>query len=215
MGESETPDNEWVTAMATIEPKTGTAAEEPTTRRTVLYGAPPFTVDDLLKFPDDGNRYELFNGSLLVSPAPTPQHQDAIFLLQTILHQAAPPHMKVYSTVNVRASDSDLYIPDLVVVPKERARSVRLMFAPEDVRLAVEVVSPSTRTRDRAIKATAYAAAGIPAYWRVELDEGPKLYVHELDDDSYRGPTAHEAGAKVSLSQPFPVIFDPADLTDY
>ncbi|MEO3888931.1 Uma2 family endonuclease [Nonomuraea sp. B5E05] len=201
--------------MATIEPKSGTAADEPTTRRTVLPGAPPFTVDDLLRFPDDGNRYELFNGSLLVSPAPTPLHQDAIFLLQTILHQAAPPHLKVFSTVNVRASDKDFYIPDIVVVPKERARSVKLMFAPEDVLLAVEVVSPTTKIRDRATKAAAYAAAGIPTYWRVELDEGPALYVHELDEGSYRGPSTHQAGDKVSLSAPYPVSFDPADLTDY
>ncbi|MFC7588440.1 hypothetical protein ACFQYP_35580 [Nonomuraea antimicrobica] len=50
--------------MATIEPTD--------TERTVLPGRPPFTVDDLLNFPDDGNRYELFNGSLLVSPSPTP-----------------------------------------------------------------------------------------------------------------------------------------------
>ncbi|SEG85648.1 hypothetical protein SAMN05444920_105568 [Nonomuraea solani] len=58
--------------MATIEPTTGSAVGEPAPRRTVLPGAPPFTVDDLLKFPDDGNRYELFNGSLVVSPAPPP-----------------------------------------------------------------------------------------------------------------------------------------------
>ncbi len=61
MGEGETPDTEWVTAMATIEPTERTA-----------FPAAPFTVDDLFNFPDDGNRYELFNGSLVVSPAPTP-----------------------------------------------------------------------------------------------------------------------------------------------
>lgn len=72
MREGVTPDTEQVTAMATIEPTTGSAVGEPAPRRTVLPGAPPFTVDDLLKFPDDGNRYELFNGSLVVSPAPPP-----------------------------------------------------------------------------------------------------------------------------------------------
>ncbi|MCK2220523.1 Uma2 family endonuclease [Actinomadura sp. ATCC 31491] len=192
--------------MATIEPTS--------TRRTVLPGAPPFTVDDLLKFPDDGNRYELFNGSLVVSPAPTPLHQDVIFILQTILHQAAPSHFKVLSTVNVRASDKDLYIPDIVVVPKARARAVRLMFDPADVLLAVEVVSPSTKVHDRGTKATAYAAAGIPAYWRVEPLEGPTLYVSELDGDVYRGPSAHKPGTTVTLAAPYPVTLDPADLVD-
>ncbi|MFI7110771.1 Uma2 family endonuclease [Nonomuraea sp. NPDC050227] len=205
MDKGVTPDTEWVTALAI----------EPTTRRTVLPGAPPFTVDDLLRFPDDGNRYELFNGSLVVSPAPTPPHQDAIFLLQTILHRALPAQLKVYSTVNVRASERDLFIPDLAVVTRDKARNVKLVFEAADVLLAVEVVSPSTKTHDRGNKAAAYAAAGIPAYWRIELDEGPSLYVYELDGGSYREPVAHKAGTMVSLSSPCPVSFDPEELVDY
>jgi Uma2 family endonuclease len=190
------------------------ATIEPTARRKIVLPAPPYTVDDLLKLPDDGNRYELFNGSLVVSPAPSPLHQDVIFLLQTILHQAAPPDLKVYSTVNVRASEKDLYIPDLVVVPRVRAKAVGLMFTPSDVLLAVEVGSPSTQARDRGLKTEAYAAAGIPIYWRIEPSEGPTLYVYELDGDAYKAPTAHKAGTAVSLSLPYPVSFDPADLID-
>jgi Uma2 family endonuclease len=194
----------WVTAMAI----------EPTARRTVLPGVPPFTVDDLLRFPDDGNRYELFNGSLVVSPAPSLLHQDVIFLLQTILHQAAPSDLKVYTTVNVRASEKDLYIPDLVVVPRATAKSVKLMLAPDNLLLAVEVVSPSTRAHDSGAKAVAYATAGIPLYWRIEPHEGPTLYVYELDGDSYKPPTAYKAGTTVTLTSPYPVTFDPADLID-
>ncbi|MFI7640190.1 Uma2 family endonuclease [Nonomuraea sp. NPDC049400] len=190
--------------MATIEPTAGRAA----------FPSAPYTVDDLLKFPDDGNRYELFNGSLVVSPAPSLLHQDVIFFLQTILHQAAPSHVKVYSTVNVRPSDEDLYIPDLVVVSRANVKSTKVMLAPSDVLLAVEVVSPSTKMHDRGTKAVAYAAAGIPLYWRIEPFEGPTLYVYELDGDSYKEPTAHKAGTIVSLSSPYSVSFDPADLVD-
>ncbi|WP_344482906.1 Uma2 family endonuclease [Nonomuraea monospora] len=174
----------------------------------------PFTVDDLLEFPDDGHRYELFNGSLLVSPAPTPPHQDAIFVLQMILHQAKPPHLKVFSTVNVRASDIDFYIPDLVVVPKIAARNTKLMFRPSDVLLAVEVVSPSTKSTDRRLKPEAYAAAGIPSYWRFESSPGPELHVYELDGGAYSEPSVHKAGTTVTLSAPYTVSFDPADLID-
>ncbi|MFC4119242.1 Uma2 family endonuclease [Nonomuraea zeae] len=188
------------------------ATIEPTTRRTVLPGAPPFTVDDLLKFPDDGNRYELINGSLVVSPAPTPLHQRVIFRLQRILDDAAPPELEALSTVNVRHSDKDFYIPDLVVVPEALSESVGLMFAPGNLLLAVEVVSPSTKTHDRATKTAAYAAAGIPVYWRVEPDEGLTLHIYELDGDVYQEPTAYKAGTTVSLSSPYPVSFDPADL---
>ncbi|HLU75591.1 MAG TPA: Uma2 family endonuclease [Nonomuraea sp.] len=188
------------------------ATSEPTTTSTVLPGRPPFTVDDLLKFPDDGNRYELFNGSLLVSPAPTPLHQRVIFRLQRVLDDASPPELEPLSTVNLRVSDKDFFIPDLVVVPMASTEQVELMFSPEHLLLAVEIVSPSTKARDRALKVEAYAAAGIPVYWRVELDEGPTLYVYELDGDEYGPPTAYKAGTTADLAKPFPVSFDPAEL---
>ncbi|WP_113702811.1 Uma2 family endonuclease [Nonomuraea lactucae] len=203
MGEGEIRDNEWVTAMATTEPTTG---------RTVLPGVPPFTVDDLLKFPDDGNRYELFNGSLLVSPSPVPLHQRAIRRLERILEDAAPPHLEPLQAVNLRVSARDYFIPDLVVVPVEVTEAGELMLSPDDIRLVVEVVSPSTKARDRLLKVENYAAAGIPLYWRIELDEGPTVYVHELADEAYGPPTAHKAGAIATLDEPYSVAFDPAVL---
>ncbi|WP_433440482.1 Uma2 family endonuclease [Nonomuraea sp. CA-141351] len=185
------------------------ATFEPTAERKVVLPPPPYTVDDLLKLPDDGNRYELFNGSLLVSPAPTSPHQRAIFRLQIILNDAAPPELEPLATVNLRVTDKDYYIPDLVIVPADTAQ---LMFSPEELHLAVEVVSPSTKMRDKILKVGAYAAAGVPVYWRVELDEGPALYVYELNGDSYDPPTVYKAGEVANLTVPFPMSFDPADL---
>jgi Uma2 family endonuclease len=187
-------------------------ATEPTTARTVLPGVPPFTVDDLLKFPDDGNRYELFNGSLLVSPAPTLLHQLAITYTMDILLRAAPPDLVPLTTINLRVTDKDFFIPDVAVVSKDTARTVGLMSSPHHIRLAVEIVSPSTKLRDRALKTETYAAAGIPTYWRIELDEGPTVYVHELDGESYPTPTAYKAGTVASLTTPYPLTFDPGDL---
>ncbi|MET7465815.1 Uma2 family endonuclease [Nonomuraea sp. NPDC005501] len=206
MTEGEIRDNEWVLAMATTEPTSGS---------TVLPGVPPFTVDDLLTFPDDGNRYELFTGSLLVSPVPTPLHQRVTGRICIILGAAAPLELELLQTVTLRGSDVDLWIPDVVVVPAAATESVGLMFSPHDVRLAVEVVSPSSRAQDRLLKAGAYAAAGIPLYWRVETDEGPTIYVHELDGTTYRPPVAHKAGTVAELHAPFPVSFDPADLLSH
>jgi Uma2 family endonuclease len=188
------------------------ATIEPTTRRTVLPGVPPFTVDDLLKFPDDGNRYELFNGSLLVSPAPTPLHQRVITRALRFLEDAAPVGLEALSTVNLRISDKDYYIPDLVVVLDNATESVGLMFAPREIRLAVEVGSSSTRARDEGLKTLAYAAAGISTYWRIEPEEGPALYVYELDSGSYGPPEVYKAGTVATLSKPYAVSFDPADL---
>lgn len=203
MDEGETPDTGRVTTMATT---------EPTTRRTVLHGEPPFTVDDLLRFPDDGNRYELFNGSLLVSPSPVPLHQYAILRLARILEDAAPPELQPMQEVNLRVSGRDFFIPDLVVVPAETVEETELMFAPRDVLLAVEIVSPTTRARDRHLKRAAYAAAGIPAYWRVELSDGPSVHVHELAGDEYKPAEKYDAGEVARLSAPFEVSFDPAVL---
>ncbi|AWS41820.1 Uma2 family endonuclease [Streptosporangium sp. 'caverna'] len=188
------------------------ATTEPTTKRTVLQGEPPFTVDDLLTFPDDGNRYELFNGSLLVSPSPTPMHQYASLRLVRILEDAAPPEFQPLQEVNLRVGPRDFLIPDLVVVPTEALDRTELMFALNDILLAVEMVSPSTQTRDRHIKRSVYAAAGIPAYWRIELSEGPSLYVHELAGEEYKPAEKHEAGEIATLLAPFEMSFDPAVL---
>ncbi|MEV4379861.1 Uma2 family endonuclease [Streptosporangium sp. NPDC049644] len=204
MSEGETPDTEQVTTMAT---------KEPAARRTVLQGEPPFTVDDLLKFPDDGNRYELFNGSLLVSPSPVPLHQYASLRLARILEDAAPPDFQPLQEVNLRVGSRDFFIPDLVVVPTETVDERGLMFAPRDILLAVELVSPSTQSRDRHLKRAAYAAAGIPAYWRIELSEGPSVHVHELAGDEYKPAERYEAGEVANLLAPFEVSFDPAALT--
>ncbi|MBB2911997.1 Uma2 family endonuclease [Streptosporangium becharense] len=188
------------------------ATTEPTTRRTVLQGEPPFTVDDLLRFPDDGNRYELFNGSLLVSPSPTPMHQFVSLRLVRILEDAAPAEFQPLQEVNLRVGRRDFFIPDLVVVPAAAVAETELMFRPEDVLLAVEIVSPTTEARDRHLKRAAYAAAGIPVYWRVELGEGPSIHVHELAGDEYKPAERHEAGETAALLAPFEVRFDPGAL---
>ncbi|MEV4287789.1 Uma2 family endonuclease [Nonomuraea bangladeshensis] len=187
------------------------ATIEPSTKRTVvLPAAPPYTVDDLLKFPDDGNRYELLNGSLLVSPAPSPPHQLMITNIIVALQRAVPPHLTTLSTVNLRISDKDYYIPDIVVVPRKLVDTVGLMFGPDDLLLAVEVGSPSTKMRDEAVKTLGYAQARVPVYWRVEPDEGPALYVYELDGDAYGPPAVYKAGSVAELSRPFPLTVDPA-----
>ncbi|MFI6295653.1 Uma2 family endonuclease [Nonomuraea sp. NPDC050790] len=184
-------------------------AIEPIGTSTVLPGKPPFTVDGLLRFPDDGNRYELFNGSLLVSPAPLLMHQRAIRRLERILDEAAPPTLEPLSAVNVKVSEEDVFIPDLVVVPTADVEANERMVAPATILLAAEVVSPCTKVRDRFVKTAVYAEAGIPAYWRIEPEA---LYVYTLDEGSYAGPEVYKAGEIARLSVPYEVAFDPGAL---
>ncbi|GAA3119624.1 Uma2 family endonuclease [Streptosporangium carneum] len=188
------------------------ATTEPTTGRTVLPGEPPFTVDDLLRFPDEGSRYELFDGSLLISPPATPAHQRAVVRLARIVEDAAPVEFQPLPGVNLRVGPRDFFIPDLVVVPTEAVAETELMFTPDDVLLAVEIVSPTTQMRDRHMKRSAYAAAGIELYWRIELSEGPCLHVLELVGDDYKPAGKHAAGRVADLFAPFEVSFDPAVL---
>lgn len=172
---------------------------------------PPLTVDDLSRLPDDGNRYELLDGSLLVSPAPTPIHQLVAKRLLLTLEAAAPPEYEPLDTANLEIDAENFFIPDLLVVRSEAVYADQLMLRPNDVLLVVEIVSHSTRKRDRILKLAAYAEAGIRYYWRVEPTEGPALYAYELDGDSYRLAKAAPAGERTELVKPFALTVDPAE----
>jgi Uma2 family endonuclease len=78
--------------------------------------------------------------------------------------------------------------------------------------LAVEIESPSSVSMDRLLKPGRYACAGIPYYWRVELDPEPRLVVHEIDDEVYR--VVGEFTNEVVLPGPWPIAFDLRELAD-
>jgi hypothetical protein len=77
----------------------------------------------------------------------------------------------------------------------------------------IEVVSPSTVAIDRAVKPAMYAEAGVPVYWRVELHGTPKIVVCSLSRGRYVTRTTLAAGTRGSITRPFLVELDPADLT--
>ena len=83
------------------------------------------------------------------------------------------------------------------------------------MRLAVEIVSPSSVKMDRLLKPERYAAAGIPSYWRIEPgsnDTELAIVVYELDGDKYRETVVIEAGEQVTVDRPFRVTLAPAQL---
>jgi Uma2 family endonuclease len=85
---------------------------------------------------------------------------------------------------------------------------------PSDLRLAVEVMSPSSVRMDRLVKPSVYAEAGVPAFWRVELDGPgtPSVVVCALDGDVYREVVTVRAGDVVTVGVPYPVELRPAEL---
>ncbi|WP_431909888.1 hypothetical protein [Nonomuraea jabiensis] len=79
---------------------------------TVLPGRPPYSVEDLLTFPDDGSRYELFNGSLLISPLPTIPHQRAIFCAMRVLDREVPRDLTPLMHLGRSISSGKVVSPD-------------------------------------------------------------------------------------------------------
>ena len=163
---------------------------------------------DLDRLPDDGNRYELIDGSLHVTPPPTDLHNEIGDDLRAVLKAAAPPGWRVIHELGVRVPAGNL-IPDLVGLRPEAERDVHWREA-KDVALAVEIESRSSRRNDRRTKPELYAEAGIPAYWRVERNqEGPHLHAYELADGEYVQVAWVRPGVAWRATSPFPVLLEP------
>lgn len=173
--------------------------------------AHPFTVSDLEEMPDDGRRYELIDGELLVSPAPGWAHQQATGALYVALYQVSPASMRVLmAPFAVRPDKNNEVQPDVLVARYEDLTEQGLPRAPL---LAVEVVSPTSRLRDASLKKAVYARLGTPSYWLVDPNPGkPSLTVFEFSGREYT-EAGHVTGDQPwDATRPFPVRVVPADL---
>src|SRR5256885_10543297 len=105
---------------------------------------PEWTVDDLDALPDEGLQVELFDGVLVVSPAPVPAHQRAVGGLFVLLRGACPPELEVFvAPLDFRPNLKRSFQPDVLVARRDRVGPKNLVRPPV---LAVEVLSPSTET---------------------------------------------------------------------
>ncbi len=173
-----------------------------------------WTWADLQKLPEDnGRRYEVVDGSLHVSPSPSRPHQVAAARLVRLLVDSAPVDIEVLEAVDVDMADN-VFQPDVAVLPAAVAYSSAGPLGPAQVLLAVEVVSRSSRRMDRLVKPSVLAEAGVPAYWRVELDGpgAPLVVMYELAGDVYREAGTVAAGESVTVEVPFVVEVRPAEL---
>jgi Uma2 family endonuclease len=125
--------------------------------------------DDYCAIPPDGKRYELIDGTVHVTPAPSPLHQRVSKRLQRLLEAyfEEPGQGEVFDApIDVILTFHDVVQPDLVVVTNPALVSARGIEGPPH--LVVEVLSPTTTAYDRTTKAQRYAALGIPHYWLVD-----------------------------------------------
>ena len=173
----------------------------------------PWTVDDLDRLPDDVH-FQILDGSLLVSPSATSLHQRAAQQLADQLYAEMPEDLDVQSPAGVQVRVSYLE-PDVAVVRTAVADRNVKRFQPEDVLLVVEVISPSNAGIDRREKPIRYAEAGIPHFWRVELegDRSPYVARYGLDGDRYAELGTVWSGEEETVDIGFPVTLRPAELT--
>ena len=166
-----------------------------------------WTFDDLLNVDDDGFRYEIIDGSLLVTPPPGIGHQRIVTELAVALSLAAPPELLVLAGAGVAKvqGQTNYFEPDVVVVDRDAAREADNKLDPRSVRLAVEVVSPSSRSIDKVLKRDAYARMGLPHYWIVTPQD--RVTTYELRGGSYVETAAMTgADARLDVDRPFPII---------
>ena len=172
-------------------------------------GSGPLTVRDLEGMPDDGRRYELMDGTLVVSPAPGFRHQRIVYLLFGVLEAACPRGLSVVGApFAVHFGDSVELQPDLLVGRRSDFTATDLPVSP---RLVVEVLSPSTALIDLNAKRAMYARMGVPWYWVVDPND-LRFTVFELIDGVYRESAQIAADSEFVVAEPFPVRFVPSQL---
>ncbi|GHJ12406.1 Uma2 family endonuclease [Micromonospora sp. AKA38] len=170
-----------------------------------------WTVDDLQDLPEDGQDYEIFDGSLLVSPHADVRHGAIANRLRRLLDRQAPTGLLVGQDVGVSANRSSYFVPDVFVAHEEALDRGGPALAPADVLLVVEVVSPGNAGRDLVLKRHEYGLAGIPHYWLVEPRK-QTVTVLEQFGNGYRESAVLAAADVYRADHPFPLVLTVSEL---
>ncbi len=170
-----------------------------------------WTASDLETLPDDGLRYEIIDGTLLVSPPPIKRHQWVSHRLGILLHDACPAGIQVFvAPLDWRVDDGTVVEPDLLLVPRDD-----IDVPVHSPVLLVEIASPSSKRIDRTLKHETYARAGVPQYWIVDpgsRDRAPSVEVYDLAGGEYRRQVRVTGDESAAVSGPVPVTVTPTDL---
>lgn len=147
-----------------------------------------WTYDDYAALPEDGHRYEIVNGVLVMAPAPSPEHQAIVVRIAHYFfaHVELTGLGRVFtSPIDVELGPKHVYQPDVVVVLKAHEGIVhekRIVGTPD---LMVEVASRSTAAFDRLTKYDTYAHAGVAEYW-IAKPATRSIEIMTLDGGEYR-----------------------------
>jgi len=145
-----------------------------------------WTYDEYAALPDDGQRYEIVNGVLMMAPAPSPEHQAIVLEIASYLriHVKLAGLGRVFpAPIDVDLGPKNVFQPDVVVVLNahlDRVKAKKIVGAPD---LVVEVASYSTAAMDRTAKHDTYARVGVTEYWMVKPErETVEVFVLEVGE---------------------------------
>jgi Uma2 family endonuclease len=145
------------------------------------------TYEDYVNLPDDGRRYEILDGELVVSRSPTSRHQlvshNLVFALSSWVRANGLGRMWA-APLDLILADTVVMQPDLIFVSKSRAAIVTMRGLEATPDLVIEILSASTASRDRGVKMRLYARHGVPRYWIVDAD-ARILEVYALRGEAY------------------------------
>ncbi len=181
--------------------------------------AKTWTREEVLALPDDGNRYELVDGELLVSPAPRLVHQAGVLGLFRLLD----PYVSRYRLGSLMLAPADLDLgsrqlvqPDLFVLGLVDGRPPSRWEECGVPTLVAEVLSPATARSDRIVKRRQSQRSGVATYWIVDLDarlveiwtplnEKPTI----AEGSMIWGPPEASTALSIDLAAYFETVFNP------
>lgn len=145
------------------------------------------TYADYCLLPDDGKRYQVIEGELVVSPSPNFRHQDTVWNLGQLMRSYAKEHnlgVVVGAPMDVILEPTTIVQPELLFIRHDNMEIIGDVIegAPD---LCAEVLSPSTGLHDRYAKKAVYARCGVQEYWIIDPARGA-VSVFEIDGDTYR-----------------------------
>jgi len=148
---------------------------------------PRVSYGDLARAPEDGRRYEIYDGEVFVVPSPLPRHQIVALNLAELFREYARANSGhvLISPIDIVFSEYDVVQPDVVYFTAARRHLVQ-PDAPirERPDITVEVLSPSTAATDRGKKMQLFARYGVPEYWLVD-PHAQRIEIHRLGRGSY------------------------------
>ena len=164
--------------------------------------AAKLTYADYVALPDDGLRHEIIGGAHYVTPSPVVHHQRIALRLTLGIGaylQTHPVGELLPAPSDVVLSDTDIVVPDLLYVARERASVVtekNLQGAPD---LVIEILSPGTQSRDRRLKRELYERAGVQEYWMVD-PETDEVVVCRREGKAFLAPERYAGDAVVTTA---------------